>query len=116
MSTAPGILADIQSGATSAWDSLSSAFTTLGSDVATGGVSGILSSGWWNGTPQNPIGAKVYAGAVGAGLSADVTAGYHAAQAATTVGSDITTAVTASWGPILLIGVVIVIAVIVIKT
>ena len=81
---------------------------------------------WWNGTPGTPLaplGAKTYAGAVGAGLSADASAvssiaktTVAAGQAAGQAVSGVTSALSSPLGPVLLIVIIIVIAVLVLKT
>lgn len=69
---------------------------------------------WWDGAGGS-LGAKTYVGAVGAGLAADGKAIYHVSQAAVNVGGAVTTALTTSYGPWLVLALVIVIIVIAIK-
>ena len=110
------------SSTTAGFDQILSAFT------ADTGISNLETavSNWWDGTtgsPLAPLGAKTYAGAVGAGLSADVSAGYSlakgtvaAGQAAGSAVSGVTSVLSGGLGPVLLIVIIIVIAVLVLKT
>lgn len=110
------------------WSSLTNGFDVIMQPVLNDtGLSDLETavSNWWNGAPGSPLaplGAKTYVGAVGAGLSADATAVKHVATGAVKVGSavgsgvtDLASLTTGSMGPLIVVLMVIVIAVLVIK-
>jgi hypothetical protein len=104
---------------------LSSIFSAFTADTGLSNLETAVSN-WWQGTPGTPLaplGAKTYAGAVGAGIMADTNAAYSLAQGTVAAGSaagsaigGVTSALSSSMGPILIVLAIIVIAVLVIKT
>lgn len=110
----------------SSWSlGLTNILDAFGADTGLSNL-GTAITNWWDGTPGTPLaplGAKTYAGAVGAGLSADVSAGYSlakgtvaAGQAAGSAVSGVTSALSSGLGPVLIILIIIVIAVLFLKT
>ncbi len=87
---------------------------SLGFSGVTWASLGNTLTSWWDGSGGS-LGAKTYVGAVGAGLGADAKAVYHASQAAVNVGSGLTSALTSSWGPLLMVAIVIVIVIVALK-
>ena len=112
--------------ATSTWETgLSNILDAFGADTGLSRL-GTAITNWWDGTPGSPLaplGAKTYAGAVGAGLSADASAAYSLAQGTVAAGSaagqavsGLTSALSSGIGPILIVLIIIVIAVVFLKT
>lgn len=97
----------LESGLTSFADSLGF------SNVTWGSLSNTFTS-FWDGS-NGSLGAKTYVGAVGAGVAADAKAVYHVSQAAVNVGSGLTSALTSSYGPLLMLVIVIVVVIVVMK-
>lgn len=108
MSTANTLISATESGLSSFADSLGFPNVTWAS------LSNSFTS-WWDGNGGSSLGAKTYVGAVGAGLTADGKAIYHAGQAAANVGGALTSALTSPYGPWLMLALVIVIVVVLVK-